>query len=252
NAEKTEENSNAAWRKHRSSHLSSPFLNVQPPPLLQLQCNVALVRRRSASFLAKLLRLFFGQPSFELLSPLFSPLCSVFEPLFSLCSAAFQPPFRHCLPPFSHLRRDLKLIPFPYGSIHASKEILPPCLDLLSEVGPVTIKDTSASGRACRDAAARAMRGWHSQRLLGNGEVGDAIIKDRNSVSMQKREKEQLKSISMALHPIATIPNRIPMLGTLVHSLTCLPVLIYVTGRDTAVIDIGPPADWVKINVQKT
>lgn len=33
------------------------------------------------------------------------------------------------------------------------------------------------SGRARRDAAARAMQGWHSQRLLGNGEVGDPIIK---------------------------------------------------------------------------
>lgn len=32
-------------------------------------------------------------------------------------------------------------------------------------------------GRARRDAAARAMQGWHSQRLLGNGEVGDPIIK---------------------------------------------------------------------------
>ncbi|XP_052114659.1 uncharacterized protein LOC110278883 isoform X2 [Arachis duranensis] len=61
----------------------------------------------------QLLRLFFGQPLFELRSPLFSPLRRVFEPLFSLCSAAFQPPFRHCLPPFSHLRRDLKLLPFP-------------------------------------------------------------------------------------------------------------------------------------------
>ncbi|RYR09090.1 hypothetical protein Ahy_B05g077173 [Arachis hypogaea] len=90
---KIEENSNAAWRKHRSSHLSSPFLNVQPPLLLQLRRNIALVRRASASFLAKLLRLFFGQPLFELLSPLLSPLRRVFEPLFSLCSAAFQPPF---------------------------------------------------------------------------------------------------------------------------------------------------------------
>jgi len=35
----------------------------------------------------------------------------------------------------------------------------------------------SGSGRARRDAAARAMQGWHSQRLLGNGEVGDPIIK---------------------------------------------------------------------------
>lgn len=36
---------------------------------------------------------------------------------------------------------------------------------------------SSVSGRARRDAAARAMQGWHSQRLLGNGEVGDPIIK---------------------------------------------------------------------------
>lgn len=33
------------------------------------------------------------------------------------------------------------------------------------------------SGRARRDAAARAMQGWHSQRLLGYGEVGEPIIK---------------------------------------------------------------------------
>lgn len=40
----------------------------------------------------------------------------------------------------------------------------------------------SGSGRARRDAAARAMQGWHSQRLLGNGEVGDPIIKVYNIV----------------------------------------------------------------------
>lgn len=40
-------------------------------------------------------------------------------------------------------------------------------------------KQASGSGRARRDAAARAMQGWHSQRLLGNGEVSDPIIKVR-------------------------------------------------------------------------
>lgn len=35
----------------------------------------------------------------------------------------------------------------------------------------------SGSGRARRDSAARAMQGWHSQRLLGNGEVSEPIIK---------------------------------------------------------------------------
>jgi hypothetical protein len=29
------------------------------------------------------------------------------------------------------------------------------------------------SGRTLRDAAARAMQGWHSRRLFGHGEIGD-------------------------------------------------------------------------------
>ena len=33
------------------------------------------------------------------------------------------------------------------------------------------------SGRAQRDAAARAMQGWHVQRLFGYGEVCEPIIK---------------------------------------------------------------------------
>ncbi|KAL0423009.1 UNVERIFIED_CONTAM: AT-rich interactive domain-containing protein 3 [Sesamum latifolium] len=41
----------------------------------------------------------------------------------------------------------------------------------------VDLIHASGSGRARRDAAARAMQGWHSQRLLSNGEVGDPIIK---------------------------------------------------------------------------
>lgn len=39
------------------------------------------------------------------------------------------------------------------------------------------VQGSASSGRARRDAAARAMQGWHSQRLLGNGEVSDPIIK---------------------------------------------------------------------------
>lgn len=35
----------------------------------------------------------------------------------------------------------------------------------------------SGSGRARRESATRAMQGWHSQRLLGNGEIADPIIK---------------------------------------------------------------------------
>lgn len=36
---------------------------------------------------------------------------------------------------------------------------------------------TPGSSRARRDAAARAMQGWHAQRLLGHGEVAEPIIK---------------------------------------------------------------------------
>lgn len=36
---------------------------------------------------------------------------------------------------------------------------------------------TPGSGRARRDAAARAMQGWHAQRLVGYGEVAEPIIK---------------------------------------------------------------------------
>jgi hypothetical protein len=33
------------------------------------------------------------------------------------------------------------------------------------------------SGRARRESATRAMQGWHSQRMLGNGEIADPVIK---------------------------------------------------------------------------
>lgn len=35
------------------------------------------------------------------------------------------------------------------------------------------------SGRTLRDAAARAMQGWHSRRLFGHGESGDPVVKVR-------------------------------------------------------------------------
>ncbi|KAE9606943.1 hypothetical protein Lal_00026230 [Lupinus albus] len=108
---------------------------------------------------------------------------------------------------------------------------------------PVTIENqASASGRARRDAAARAMQGWHSQRLLGNGEVSDPIIKDRNYASMQKREK-QLKSINLLKRKK---PSYMDNAVKAARSKPSKPQL------DTAVVDVGPPADWVKINVQKT
>ncbi|GMJ06754.1 hypothetical protein HRI_004344600 [Hibiscus trionum] len=103
------------------------------------------------------------------------------------------------------------------------------------------------SGRAKRDAAARAMRSWHSQRVLDNGEVCHPIIKDKTSSPTLKSDR-QLKNFGLlkrkksstmepgarASHLKATKPQ-------------------YSFGRlDTMVVDIGAPADWVKVNVQKT
>ncbi|XP_071921253.1 AT-rich interactive domain-containing protein 6-like [Coffea arabica] len=101
---------------------------------------------------------------------------------------------------------------------------------------------SSGSGRARRDAAARAMQGWHSQRLLGNGEVGDPIIKDKNLVSTPKHEK-QLKSVGLLKRKKASPVD---------HPLHGASMKVSKPQLDTMVVDIGNPADWVKINVQRT
>lgn len=103
----------------------------------------------------------------------------------------------------------------------------------------------SGSGRARRDAAARAMQGWHAQRLYGFGEVGEPIIKDKNSNSSAKREKN-LKSIG-----VNTSSFKHKKAANLEH--------IEKAARSepdkqvaARVVDAGPPADWVKINVRET
>ncbi|XP_024928801.1 AT-rich interactive domain-containing protein 6 isoform X1 [Ziziphus jujuba] len=101
------------------------------------------------------------------------------------------------------------------------------------------------SGRARRDAAARAMQGWHAQRLLGYGEVAEPVIKDKNLNSTAKREKN-LRSIGMIP---GSLKHKTPT--NLEHSEKTITVeadkqLV------TAVVDVGPPADWVKINVRET
>lgn len=92
----------------------------------------------------------------------------------------------------------------------------------------------SISGRARRDAAARAMQGWHAQRLLGIGE-------DKNSNSSQKREKS-LKSIGSLKHKR---PSEVEHSVKAVRTETSRQVV-------TTVADVGPPANWVKINVRET
>lgn len=84
----------------------------------------------------------------------------------------------------------------------------------------------SGSGRARRDAAARAMQGWHSQRLLGNGE--------------DKIPTPAFKGLPKRKRP-----------SSLEHNAQAGPFKSSKPHLDTMVIDIGPPAEWVKINVQK-
>ncbi|KAJ0096765.1 hypothetical protein Patl1_29331 [Pistacia atlantica] len=111
-----------------------------------------------------------------------------------------------------------------------------------SQSEPMNIdSQASGSGRARRDAAARAMQGWHSQRVLGNGEVSDPIIKVwikplcpcksvKSSLVYLKRKK----------------PSYIEQPVKAARTKASKPQL------DIAIVDIGQPADWVKINVQKT
>ncbi|KAL9244603.1 hypothetical protein vseg_018365 [Gypsophila vaccaria] len=87
------------------------------------------------------------------------------------------------------------------------------------------------SGRARRDAAARAMQGWHSQRILDNGD-------EKNTVSSVKKEK------GGALKRKLLSSDDDDMKSALLK----LPKAHF----DATVIDIGPPAEWVKINVRAT
>ncbi|KAK8937384.1 AT-rich interactive domain-containing protein 3 [Platanthera zijinensis] len=100
-----------------------------------------------------------------------------------------------------------------------------------------------SSGRARRDSAARAMQGWHSQRLLGNGEVGDPIIKDKGSISFLKKDKH-LKSIGLPLKKKK--PSSIERAVKVARAKSLKPQV------DSMVVDVGAPADWVKINVRRT
>lgn len=118
-----------------------------------------------------------------------------------------------------------------------------PSIPIPSQPEPINIDNrASGSGRTRRDAAARAMQGWHSQRLLGNGEVSDPIIKDKNANALQKHEK-QLKTGG------SNKRKKPPYLVPVVKASRTKPTKLQL---DADVVDLGPPADWVKVNVQKT
>ncbi|KAL0324795.1 UNVERIFIED_CONTAM: AT-rich interactive domain-containing protein 5 [Sesamum radiatum] len=98
----------------------------------------------------------------------------------------------------------------------------------------------SGSGRARRDAAARAMQGWHVQRLFGYGEVGEPVIKDKNLNNMAKHDKN-VKAIGSLKQKRS---NEVEHSVKAARTETSKQLV-------TSVVDVGPPADWVKINVRQ-
>ncbi|XP_027905384.1 AT-rich interactive domain-containing protein 5 [Vigna unguiculata] len=129
-------------------------------------------------------------------------------------------------------KRETGELQLPVGSFHQSPNV----------EKETTVYQAPGSGRARRDAAARAMQGWHAQRLLGYGEVAEPATKDKSFSSTPKREKN-LKSIGMI--------NKQRTPAGLEHAEKAANIegdrqLV------TPVVDIGPPADWVKINVRET
>ncbi|KAL0352545.1 UNVERIFIED_CONTAM: AT-rich interactive domain-containing protein 5 [Sesamum calycinum] len=97
----------------------------------------------------------------------------------------------------------------------------------------------SGSGRARRDAAARAMQGWHVQRLFGYGEVGEPVIKDKNLNNMAKRDKNVKAIGSLKQKRSNEVEHSVKAART------------ETSKQLSIVVDVGPPADWVKINVRQ-
>lgn len=100
-----------------------------------------------------------------------------------------------------------------------------------------SVYQTPGSSRARRDAAARAMQGWHAQRLLGHGEVAEPIIKDKGLASPARREK-QLKNIGLPKNRTLNCAEKVALTEAEKQIIT-------------EIVDVGPPADWVKINVRE-
>ncbi|MBA0792408.1 hypothetical protein Gohar_016908 [Gossypium harknessii] len=108
------------------------------------------------------------------------------------------------------------------------------------------------SGRARRDAAARAMQGWHAQRSVGYGEITEPIVKEKIMGSAPKRERH-LKSIGLQKQkmPISAELDKSVHDKQLIYA-NLLAVHYFYIGLITEIVDVGTPADWVKINVRET
>ncbi|KAL6633664.1 hypothetical protein ACP70R_026335 [Stipagrostis hirtigluma subsp. patula] len=123
-------------------------------------------------------------------------------------------------------------------------QIPPPTLPQPGGTDREMAANQSSSARVRRDAAARAMQGWHAHRLLANGTYGDHILKDKDSIPVSSRDKNLkgfgvLKRKTAASPEFALKPSRTKANKSQLR-------------EDSMVIDVGEPADWVKINVRQT
>ncbi|KAK1681978.1 hypothetical protein QYE76_042826 [Lolium multiflorum] len=121
------------------------------------------------------------------------------------------------------------------GEFHVAASTLTDRIASDSQVGGSQL----GSGRARRESATRAMQGWHSQRMLGNGEIADPVIKDKAVMPALKKDKNLKSSGSAKRKKTPTLEDERPIKSEKLQ-------------HDSTVIDMGPPADWVKINVRRT
>ncbi|KAK3158909.1 hypothetical protein QOZ80_2AG0143260 [Eleusine coracana subsp. coracana] len=121
-------------------------------------------------------------------------------------------------------------------------QVPPPTLLPAGGTDREMVVNQSSSARVRRDAAARAMQGWHAQRLVANGTYGDQILKDKDSIPLSSRGKN-LKGFGILKRKKASSPEYTPKLSR---------GKVNKSQEDSMVTDIGEPADWVKINVRQT
>ncbi|KAG5614398.1 hypothetical protein H5410_014222 [Solanum commersonii] len=97
----------------------------------------------------------------------------------------------------------------------------------------------SASGKAVRDSAVCCRLGWQEQHFLGYGEVAEPIVKDRSANNTPKRAKSLKISGSIKHQGQNEVEH--PMKAAEIETSKSL---------DVQVVNVGPPTDWVKINVR--
>ncbi|KAK4765722.1 hypothetical protein SAY86_026812 [Trapa natans] len=96
------------------------------------------------------------------------------------------------------------------------------------------VSQSSGSGRAMRDAAARAMHSWIPPCIVDDedGKPSLSSKTDKHQKSMLKRKKTSPSNFVDQAIPGPRMKSTKPQ-------------------RNATIIDVGPPADWVKINVYK-